>query len=86
MRRCAAGNAVKPYRSIVDLAREETKRVRDGDWRFVPRRSSGTPPNREGQGENVVFCGGLFLIHRDTYFALGGFDERLLGWAAKTTR
>jgi GT2 family glycosyltransferase len=82
-RRCRRGQAVKPYRSIVDLSPEETKRVRSGEWSFAPRRAPDAPPNREGKGETVVFGGGSFIIHRQTYFALGGFDERFRGWGGE---
>jgi hypothetical protein len=81
--RCRPGHAVKPYRSIVDLTAEESARVRTGEWGFVPSRTSGVPKNREGRGEQVVFAGGLFLIHRDTYLQLGGFDERFVGWGGE---
>ncbi len=82
-RRCVAGQAIKPYRAIVDLTLDETIRVRGGDWHLAPSRSPGTPPNREEQGERVVFAGGLFVIHRDTYLTLGGFDERFVGWGGE---
>jgi GT2 family glycosyltransferase len=81
--RCAPGQAVKPYRSIVDLTAEQTARVRGGDWSFAPKREPGALKNREGQGEQVVFAGGLFLIRRDDYLQLGGFDERFVGWGGE---
>ena len=83
VRHCRKGHAVKPYRSIVNLTPEETMRVRAGEWSFAPLRARDAPPNREGQGENVVFGGGLFVIHRETYCALAGFDERFLGWGGE---
>jgi len=81
--RCGPGHAVKPYRTIVDLDAEESGRVRAGEWSFAPARAAGLPKNREGQGEQVVFAGGLFVIHRDTYLRLGGFDERFVGWGGE---
>jgi len=81
--RCSPGHAVKPYRSIVDLTVVESKRVRAGEWGFAPRRAAGAPLNREAQGEHVVFAGGLFVIHRDDYLQLGGFDERFVGWGGE---
>jgi GT2 family glycosyltransferase len=84
VQRCQRGEAgVKPYRTIVDLTPEETVRVRGGDWGLVPARPPGAPRNRKGQGENVVFAGGLFVIERETYLRIGGFDERFLGWGGE---
>jgi hypothetical protein len=81
--RCSPGHAVKPYRSIVDLTAEESARVRAGEWSFAPSRAAGRPKNREAQGEQVVFAGGLFVIHRDAYLQLCGFDERFVGWGGE---
>lgn len=81
--RCSPGRAVKPYRSIVDLSEDESRRVRGGDWSFAPSRATGIPKNREAQGEHVVFAGGLFVLHRDAYLQLGGFDERFVGWGGE---
>ena len=81
--RCRTVPAVKPYRNIVDLTPEETLRVRAGEWGLLPSRSAQTLPNREGQGEYVVFAGGLFLIQREWLLRLGGFDERFRGWGGE---
>jgi hypothetical protein len=82
--RCRNGaDAAKPYRSIVDLTADESRRVRAGDWEFVPQRPAGTAPNRETGQEFVVFAGGLFVIGREPYLRLGGFDERFRGWGGE---
>jgi glycosyl transferase family 7 (putative galactosyltransferase) len=82
--RCQQGQgAIKPYRTIVDLTSDETARVRSGEWDFAPARPPGAPRNREGQSEHVMFAGGLFVIQRETYLRLGGFDERFLGWGGE---
>jgi N-terminal domain of galactosyltransferase len=82
--RCRQGAvAVKPYREIVDLTPEETGRVRGGEWAFSPTRPKDSPRSREGQHEFVVFAGGLFVIRRDAYLRIGGFDERFLGWGGE---
>jgi hypothetical protein len=75
--------AVKPYREIIDLTPEETKRVRAGEWSFAPARQRDAPPSREGGQEFIVFAGGLFVIRRDAYLGIGGFDERFLGWGGE---
>jgi hypothetical protein len=82
--RCREGAAaVKPYREIVDLTAEETRRVRGGEWSFMPPRPKDAPRSREGKQEFIVFAGGLFVIRRDVYLRLGGFDERFLGWGGE---
>jgi len=82
--RCRQGlSAVKPYRHVVDLAPEEAARVRGGEWGFVPVRPHDAPPNPDGQHEHVAFAGNLFVIQRDAYWRVGGFDERFLGWGGE---
>jgi hypothetical protein len=81
--RCRSVPAVKPYRTIVDLTPEDTARVRAGEWGLLPERPAHSLPNREGQGEYVVFAGGLFVIQRDWLVRLGGFDERFRGWGGE---
>jgi len=75
-------DAIKPYERHVDLTREESQSVRDGNWNFNPDRT-GLPRDREGIGESICFCGGLFLIRRSVHEELGGFDERFLGWGGE---
>ena len=82
--RCRQGAAAaKPYRAIVDLTPEETMRVRAGEWSYAPERSRDALPSREGKQEFIVFAGGLFVIRREVYLRIGGFDERFLGWGGE---
>jgi GT2 family glycosyltransferase len=74
--------AVKPYDQLVDLTPEESRSILNGDWNVEADRKE-PQRNREGIGEYVCFCGGLFLIRRSTYEELGGFDERFLGWGGE---
>jgi len=74
--------AVKPYDQLVDLTPEESRSVLDGDWNFKASRN-GLQQNREGIGEYVCFCGGIFLMRRGVYEELGGLDERFLGWGGE---
>ncbi|MGH8712947.1 MAG: galactosyltransferase-related protein [Casimicrobiaceae bacterium] len=81
---CRGGaDAAKPYRRIVDLDAEESRRVRGGESDFAPQRGVGVPPDRQGQQEFVVFAGGLFVIARDCYWRLRGCDERFRGWGGE---
>lgn len=75
-------DAVKPYSRLIDLTPEETDQFLDSGNCFTPVRR-GQAPDREGIGEFVCFCGGLFLIRRSVYDTLGGFDERFLGWGGE---
>jgi GT2 family glycosyltransferase len=49
----------------------------------MPKRPAETPPNREARQEFIVFAGGLFVIRREAYLRLGGFDERFRGWGGE---
>jgi len=74
--------AMKPYDRLIDLTSEESRSVLEGNWNINADRKA-QPRNREGIGEYVSFCGGLFLLRRDLYEELGGFDERFLGWGGE---
>lgn len=74
---------VNPYRRIVDLTPEESATVRRGAFDYAPVRAVDAAPNREGIGEKVVFCGGVFVIRRDAFVHLGGWDERFRGWGGE---
>jgi len=74
---------VKPYRRLVDLTPGETAQVRIGHHDFMPERNADELPNRGGVAEVIVLCGGLFLIRRDAFAHLGGWDERFRGWGGE---
>ena len=81
---CASNSVVvNPYRRIIDLNEEETQQVRQGAYDLIPLRPVDSASNREAIGERVVFCGGLFLIRRDAFIHLGGWDERFRGWGGE---
>lgn len=75
--------AVKPYRRLIDLTDAESEPVRAGDFARVPARDPRAAPDREAIGERVVFAGGSFVIHRNAFVALGGWDERFVGWGGE---
>ena len=75
--------AVKPYRQLIDLTEEESVPVRAGAFKRVPARPANVPQNRDPIGERLVFAGGSFVIHRQAFVALGGWDERFRGWGGE---
>lgn len=76
-------HVVKPYRRLIDLTADETTQVRAGHHDFIPERTSDALPNRAGISEVIVICGGLFLIRKDAFAFLGGWDERFRGWGGE---
>lgn len=75
-------DAVNPYSSLVDLTEQETRSLLRGDIGLgaIQRRIVS---DRLPQGEHICFCGGICVYRRDVYFALGGMDERFLGWGGE---
>lgn len=77
-----AFDAVKPYDRLVDLTESESEQVRKGKGiPFINVEERGI--NREYRGEYICFCGGIFLMRRDVYEELGGFDENFSGWGGE---
>lgn len=74
--------AVNPYRRLIDLSEAETQQLIASQFDWQPERPL-EQQNREGIGERVVFCGGLFFIRRDAFIHLGGWDERFRGWGGE---
>ena len=75
-------DAVNPYDRVVDLTDAESQVMMKGDYDpDVTRRVEDM--NRVDTGEFPCFCGGIFLIKRKIYEAIGGFDERFLGWGGE---
>lgn len=81
----AGYDAVKPFGRIVDLDQEHSALYASSVDVGTTSLSLPDPidkPLRRG-GEYVPFCGGLFMITREAFVAVGGFDERFRGWGAE---
>jgi hypothetical protein len=76
-------HAVKPYRRLLDLTDEESEHIRAGRFDWIPARAPADAPNREGVGERIVYAGGLVLLARTAFTAMGGWDERFRGWGGE---
>ncbi|RFF29293.1 glycosyltransferase family 2 protein [Wenzhouxiangella sediminis] len=80
----AAGySVVKPYVRILDLDETESRRVRDGDFDWVPERAAERASDREAKGEFPPFAGGAVMMTQGVYDRMGGWDERFLGWGGE---
>lgn len=74
---------VKPYRRLLDLDARESQRVRAGDFDWQPDAERAAAHGRDAICERIVFAGGVFLITRAVFAALGGWDERFRGWGGE---
>ena len=73
---------VKPYRQVLDLSPEATQHLRAGDAKALEQ-TLHQAKSRTAQGEFAPLCGGAFAIRQKTFFALGGWDERFVGWGGE---
>jgi mannosyltransferase OCH1-like enzyme/GT2 family glycosyltransferase len=74
--------AVNPFDLLIDLNSEETESFLLGDKEVDISRSE-SEINRIYQGQIPPFCGGVFLISSNVFYAIGGMDERFSGWGAE---
>lgn len=80
---CHSGaDAVNPYDRLIDLTAGETSSFLQGG-KGLDALAHRQEVNREAIGEFLCFCGGLFVIRRKAFEAVGGFDERFVGWGGE---
>jgi len=72
--------AVKPYDRLIDLNADDTEALLSGAAGDFDRSDASA---LRGERERLCFCGGAFFMRRNLYHAMGGFDERYLGWGAE---
>ncbi len=75
-------DAVNPYSNLVDLTQPETEAILRGEADLAAVRPRPVR-DRLAQGEHLCFCGGICVFRREVFFALGGMDERFLGWGGE---
>ncbi len=73
--------AVKPFDQLIDLNLSDTEAILCQASEPDFERQDASP--RRGERESLCFCGGAFFMRRNLHQALGGFDERYLGWGAE---
>ncbi len=74
------GLAANPYDQFLDLGQEETDAILAGTTvRFQRSPASGLHRIRG----RLCFCGGAFLVRAELFRAVGGFDERFIGWGGE---
>ncbi|MEO8487805.1 MAG: galactosyltransferase-related protein [Betaproteobacteria bacterium] len=74
---------VKPYRQLIDLTPEETRLVREGGGEGPLSLDVSARRDRDAIGERLALCGGWFAMRHDAFVAIGGFDERFVGWGGE---
>ena len=73
----------KPYRRLLDLSPEATEQVQKAGVESLTGALDMTASTREAKGEFAPLCGGSFAIRTDSFYALGGWDERFVGWGGE---
>jgi predicted glycosyltransferase involved in capsule biosynthesis len=73
--------AVNPFDRLIDLNPLDTAAILVQGQSPDFEREDASP--QRGNREKLCFCGGAFFMRRNLYHAMGGFDERFVGWGAE---
>ena len=74
--------AVNPYDTLIDLNVDESAKLLSGSKQLDISRTN-EDLDRQHIRHVLPFCGGIYIITRELYFAVGGMDERFQGWGAE---
>ncbi|GAB4196056.1 MAG: hypothetical protein Tsb002_29130 [Wenzhouxiangellaceae bacterium] len=76
-------HAISPFRRMLDLDPDESEHVRDCSFDWLPARADLNQSDRDAQGEFMPLAGASVLLSRSAYQAVGGWDERFVGWGGE---
>ncbi|MGB0513795.1 MAG: galactosyltransferase-related protein [Wenzhouxiangellaceae bacterium] len=76
-------HAISPFSHMLDLDPDESARVRGGAFDWLPARADQNTSDRQARGEFMPLAGASVLMSRSAYLAVGGWDERFLGWGGE---
>ena len=72
----------RPYSHLIDMTREQTDEyLLNGILPEQGEIEQGL--DRNYIGEKICLAGGVFVIRRDFFETIGGFDERFYGWGGE---
>lgn len=74
-------HAISPFKRMLDLNPDTSAHVRAGAFDWLP--TDQNIPDRAAQGEFLPLAGASILLSRSAYLAVGGWDERFLGWGGE---
>ena len=71
-----------PYNIYNELSYDGTNKFLEGDSGSVEmyKNSNKNPEVHNGQIQHFWVCSGLFVIPKEVYNSIGGFDENFVGW------
>lgn len=73
---------INPYQFLIELSNHETESVCAGsDPALIDRLPEQLSKPRND--EQLCFCGGLFVVRKQSHLDLAGMDERFQGWAGE---
>lgn len=79
---CRKGfSLAKPYRRLIDLSENQSTQYWRGEAPSLDPDTAAA--GRHTLGERLPLCGGTFAIRADAFWALGGWDERFVGWGGE---
>jgi predicted glycosyltransferase involved in capsule biosynthesis len=73
--------AVNPFDRLIDLNPADTAAILVQGQSPDFAREDASP--LRGDREKLCFCGGAFFMRRSLHHAMGGLDERFVGWGAE---